>query len=188
MRAALESSLRNLQMDHVDLYLIHWPAEKFERAWLEMIKLKEEGKIRSIGVSNFEIHHLEALKEIADVMPVVDQIECHPYFYNRKVIQYCREHDIAVQAWCPLGGAFAKLPEKEAFREIAERYGKTPAQIILRWHIQKGMLIIPRSSDGERLRENMDIFDIRLRAEDMDAIDALDTGKRIGADPDDFYF
>ena len=108
-------------MDHVDLYLIHWPAEKFERAWLEMIKLKEEGKIRSIGVSNFEIHHLEALKEIADVMPVVDQIECHPYFYNRKVIQYCREHDIAVQAWCPLGGAFAKLPEKEAFREIAER-------------------------------------------------------------------
>lgn len=188
VRRALEDSLRNLQMDYVDLYLIHWPAEGFERAWLEMVQLKKEGKIRSIGVSNFKIHHLEALKNVSDEVPVLDQIECHPYFYDTDVIRYCRKDNIAVQAWCPLGGASARFPEKAVFHKIAERYGKTPAQIILRWHLQNGMLVIPRSSDAGRARENLDIFDFELMREDMDTIDALNTGKRIGADPDAFCF
>lgn len=188
VREALENSLRNLQMDYVDLYLIHWPAEKFEKAWLEMVQLKKEGKIRSVGVSNFETHHLEELRNVSDIVPAVNQIECHPYFVNYQLIDVCRNHKIAVQAWCPLGGSFAKIPEKKIFQDMAEKYKKTSAQVILRWHIQNQRLVIPRSANTERQKENLDIFDFELLPEDIQAIHALDTGKRIGADPDHFNF
>lgn len=187
-REALEESLRNLMTEYVDLYLIHWPAEGFEQAWLEMGKLKAEGKIRALGVSNFQMHHFEKLREVSDGFPAVNQIECHPFFQNREVSDYCRRHGVAVQAWCPLGGSYARFFEKEIFGDMGKKYQKSPAQIILRWHVQRGMCAIPRSSHPARLRENLEVFGFQLEDADMARIDALDTGRRIGADPDRFQF
>ncbi len=188
VREELEESLRNLQMEYVDLYLIHWPAEKFEAAWAEMVKLKEEGKIRAIGVSNFQIRHFKQLMQASEIVPILNQAEYHPYFQNRDIVSYCAKNRIAVQAWCPLGGSYANFTKKEVFTLLADKYGKTPAQIILRWHIQKGMLAIPRSSDRNRQKENLDVFSFRLLPEDMKIIDMLDTGQRIGPGPDNFQF
>lgn len=188
VRETLEDSLRNLMMEYVDLYLIHWPADGFEQAWLEMEKLKAEGKIRAIGVSNFQPHHIEALRNVSDTFPVINQIERHPFYHNKEVTAYCRKQGMAVQAWCPLGGAHARFFEKEIFRDMGRKYQKSPAQIILRWHIQKGIYVIPRSSHPIRLKDNLEVFDFRLDDADVDLIDALDTGRRIGADPDNFQF
>lgn len=188
VREEFEESLRCLQTDYVDIYLIHWPAVGFERAWETMVKLKEEGKIKALGVSNFNEHHLIKLRQISDNIPVLNQLEFHPFFQNKKVVQYCSDQGIALQAWCPLGGSYSRFVEHNVFKELESKYGKTSAQIILRWHIQKNMLIIPRTSRKERLEENLDIFDFVLDETDMELINNLDTGHRIGADPDDFDF
>lgn len=184
----LKQSLDNLGLEYIDMYLIHWPAEGFEKAWELMLKLKEKGFIRNVGVSNFQIHHLERLTHISDEIPVVNQIECHPYFQNKEVVQYCKDKKIIAQAWCPLGGSYARFFEKDIFKKLAKKYDKSSAQIILRWHIQRGVYVIPRSANVERLRQNLNIMDFELCQEDMEMIDKLDTGKRIGADPDNFRF
>lgn len=187
VREALEESLRNLNMDYVDLYLIHWPAKGYEKAWEVMNVLMEEGKTKHIGVSNFNRNHLEAIAH-AGIVPTMNQVESHPYFRNDEVIEECRSRGIKVQAWCPLGGSYSSLKSDQLFEKIAGKYGKTSAQVILRWNIQRGMMVIPRSSNEKRLKENLDIFDFKLNEADMTEINALDTGKRIGADPNYFNF
>lgn len=187
VREALEESLRNLKMDYVDLYLIHWPAEGFEKAWEEMNLLMTEEKTRAVGVSNFHKQHLDKIAD-AGVNPSVNQIESHPYFRNDELIRECMACNIKVQAWCPLGGSYSSLKTDKLFEEISQKYNKTPAQIILRWHIQRGMAVIPRSSNINRLKDNIDIFDFELEKADMSKINALDTGRRMGADPDHFNF
>ncbi len=188
VKEALERSLQNLSMDYVDLYLIHWPAKGFEKAWEEMAKLQESGKARAIGVCNFNRHHFEELAGSTGIVPVLNQIESHPYFHNDEIISYCKEKKIGVQAWCPLGGSLSNLKEDQVLKEIAEKYHKTVAQIILRWHLQRNVATIPRSSNERRLKENLDVFQFELEAADMKRIDALDTGNRMGADPDHFQF
>lgn len=188
VREECEESLRALQMDYVDLYLIHWPAKGFECAWEIMTRLKEEGKIKAAGVSNFQEHHLEALERVSKMRPALNQIECHPYFRNEGLIKYCLVKDIAAQAWCPLGGSYSQLVSDHRLKPLAEKYRKTPAQIVLRWHLQRNVLIIPRTSNRQHLVSNQDIFDFRLDSHDMEEIDSMDTGHRIGADPDCFDF
>lgn len=187
-REAFFESLRRLQTDYVDLYLVHWPAEGFESAWLEMEKLLKEGYIRAIGVSNFHPKHFAKLEEIASVRPVLNQVESHPRFRNQELIDCCAGKDIKTEAWCPFGGTGARMLQNTTLLELAEKYQKTSAQIILRWDMQRGIIAIPRSAHKERMLENMQIFDFSLTKEDMEKINDLDTGKRIGADPEDFDF
>lgn len=187
VREELEESLKALQTDYVDLYLIHWPANGYEKAWEVMNALMEEGKIKSIGVSNFNKNHLEAIAHIG-IIPAMNQLESHPYFRNDEVIDECMNRGIKVQAWCPLGGPYSSLKSDKLLEKISHKYGKTSAQIILRWHIQRGMMVIPRSSNEKRLKENLGIFDFELDETDMTEINALDTGKRMGADPDNVNF
>lgn len=188
VREELEESLKALQTDYVDLYLIHWPAIGFERAWETMARLKEEGKVREIGVCNFEPHHFEELERVSGIVPVLNQIESHPYFQNTELIQYCKGRGVLAQAWCPLGGSYSKLTEEPVFGELAKKYGKTPAQVILRWHLQRGVWMIPRSGNPVRQRDNKELFDFALDDADMERIGRMDTGHRIGADPDNFTF
>lgn len=190
VREAFEDSLRKLQTDYVDLYLIHWPAEGFETAWKVMEELYAEGRVRAIGVSNCHIQHLELLEKVSDVVPAVNQVESHPLFSNEALIQYSRDRGIVPEAWCPLGGSgcYKRVLENPLIAEMARRYNRTEAQIVLRWHIQRGIVIIPRSSDGERQKKNIDVTDFELTAEDMAVIAGIDTGRRIGANPDTFNF
>lgn len=183
-----EESLRNLQTNYIDIYLIHWPAVGFERAWETMLKLKEEGKIREIGVCNFNPHHFDELKKVSGIVPILNQIESHPYFQNTKMIEFCKERKIIPQAWCPLGGAYSKLVEDDFLKDVSEKYGKTPAQIILKWHLQRGIWVIPRSIDRGRQIDNIDLFDFELEIGDIEKINQMDTGNRIGPDPDNFNF
>lgn len=187
-REAFFESLQRLKTDYVDLYLLHWPAEGFERAWLEMEKLQKEGYIRAIGVSNFHPKHFVKLEETASVSPVVNQVESHPRFNNRNLIIFCEKKDIRTEAWCPFGGTGARMLQNTTLLELAEKYQRTSAQIILRWDIQRGVIVIPRSAHRERMQENMQIFDFILSEEDMEKIDGLDAGRRLGADPENFLF
>ena len=186
---AFEESLKRLKTDYLDLFLIHWPAEGYQEAWLEMEKLYAEGRVRSIGVSNFEPHHLKALIDAgAEITPAVNQVELHPYFSNREVSKACKDSRIYMEAWCPLGGPGSGEMKDETIAGIADSHGKTPAQIILRWHIQNDVIVIPKSSKVERMKENFDVFDFSLSEEEMRLIDALERGKRLGAHPDHFDF
>ena len=184
---ALHESLENLTLDYIDLLLIHWPATGYESAWEKMIALREKGLVKNIGVSNFTAQMIDNIS-VSGVLPVVNQIESHPYFKNDEVIAFCKEKNIMPQAWCPLGGSYSNLKNNALFEELSEKYSKSPAQIILRWHIQRNMLIIPRTQNKERLRDNMDIFDFELSSEDVKKINLLNTGRRMGADPENFNF
>lgn len=185
-REALEESLKKLGTDYVDLYLIHWPVEGYEEAFKEMAQLQKEGKIRSIGVSNFKKHHLEHLIEATGIVPAVDQIEFNPGIQDEETLQFCKDHGIVVEAWSPLGrGAYLQDPQ---IVEIAEKHGKTPAQVILRWLLDKGIVVLPKSVHEERIASNIDLFDFELAPEEIEAIDKMNTGKRIGPDPDNFDF
>lgn len=184
---AFETSLEKLQMDYLDLYLIHWPIEgKYTDAWRALEKLYEDGKVRAIGVSNFHSQHLEEVFRIATVKPMVDQLEYHPQLAQKEMKIFCDEHDIQMEAWAPLKrGVFFDEP---VIQELVKKYGKTPAQIVLRWDLQTGVSTIPKSVTPERIQQNIDIFDFELTAEDMDQLDTLDTNNRLGKDPDDFSF
>lgn len=190
VREAFELSLRRLGMDYVDLYLIHWPVEGYQDAWCELERLHDEGLVRSIGVSNFNPHHLEGLECTAQVQPSVNQIESHPRFGNRRVVEWCRAHGIAVTAWRPLGGGsgLASVLGDPVIADIAAAYGRTPAQAVIRWHLQHGVAVIPKSVHEERIRRNADVFGFALSDADMARIDALETGVRMGADPDNVPF
>lgn len=185
-REALKTSLEKLGLNYVDLYLIHWPAEGYVEAYLEMEKLQKEGLVRSIGVSNFRKSHLENLLSKVNVIPSVDQIETNPQFVDEETIQYCIENKIIVEAWSPLGSG-ACLNDNE-INLIADKYHKSTAQIILRWLLQKGIVVLPKSVHENRIIENINLFDFELSEEDMHLIDQLNQHKRTGPDPDTFDF
>lgn len=177
-------SLERLMTNYVDLYLIHWPVPGcYLSTWKELEKLYKEGKARSIGVSNFEPRHLEELSSISEITPAVNQIEFHPYWYQKKTLDYCQSKGIAVQAYAPLArGAYL---DDDVICILATKYGKTPAQIGLRWILQKGVAVIPKSTQEQRIISNGEIFDFELEAEDMDAIDQLNRDFRSASIPDD---
>ncbi len=185
---AFEESLERLQTDYVDLYLIHWPVDGRLDAWKVLEKLYEEKRVRAIGVSNFHIHHLEELFKIAKILPMVNQIESHPYFSNQELIDYCQSKNIAVQAWSPLGGQGAPLLQDPTINELANKYNKTPVQIIVRWNIQRNVIVLPKSVTKERIASNIQAFDFELTNDDMSAINALNKNERVGSDPDNFNF
>jgi 2,5-diketo-D-gluconate reductase A len=183
----MDESLKKLKQDFVDLYLIHWPTPKlnnFVERWRALIKIKEEGLAKSIGVSNFNPNHLEKIIDETGVKPVLNQIELSPYLQQDSVRKYCFEQGIVPEAWSPLGRGNVLADEKIV--KIAEKLGKTPAQVVLRWHIQLGNIVIPKSVTPERIRSNFDVFSFELDEQDMKEIKGLDKGIRIGSDPEDF--
>jgi 2,5-diketo-D-gluconate reductase A len=185
--AAFEASLERLGLDHVDLYLIHWPVPTeglFVDTWRAFEQIHREEAARTIGVSNFRIEDLETLDREAETRPTVNQVELHPHLQQEHLRAWHEEYDIATEAWSPL--AQGAVLDDEAIAAVAEGHGKTPAQAILRWHLQLGNVVIPKSVTPERIRENIDIFDFELSGEEMAAIGDLDGGSRIGPDPATF--
>jgi 2,5-diketo-D-gluconate reductase A len=192
-RRAFDRTLEALGSDYVDLFLIHWPLPTlydgdFVSTWRTLEEFRDDGRARSIGVSNFEVHHLERLALETETVPAVNQIELHPLFQNREVDAYGREHGIATEAWSPI--AQGQALDESSIAEIAERLGRTPAQVILRWHVERGNIVFPKSSTPERIAENFAIFDFALDTDDVARIDALDEGEagRIGPRPDVFDY
>ncbi|THV22221.1 aldo/keto reductase [Peteryoungia ipomoeae] len=182
---AFEASLKRLGTDYVDLYLIHWPSAHrglYVDTWKALVKLKEEGRAKSIGVSNFYPEHLEKIIAETGVVPVINQIELHPDFQQREARAFHEKHKITTQSWSPLGQG--KLLGNPLIGKIAERLGRTPAQVIIRWHIDNGLVVIPKSVTPSRIAENFKVFDFALSAEDLEALNALDNAAaRIGPDP-----
>ena len=185
---ALDESLRRLRFDHVDLFLIHWPRPqegRYVETWTALEKLKADGKATSIGVSNFTVEHLDRLADRTGTVPAVNQIELHPQFPQAALRAYHAEHGIATEAWSPIGQG-GELLQDGRLRALADEHGRSPAQVVLRWHIQLGNIVFPKSVTPERIRENIDVFDFSLSADDMAVLDGLDTGTRKGPDPDRF--
>lgn len=187
-REAFENSLKLLKTDYVDLYLIHWPVDGFEQAWVEMEALYREGKIRAIGVSNFHKQHFEALEKVMTIKPAVNQIESNLYFHNQELIDYCNSLGIAVEVWSPLGGQNGNQMADPVIVDIANKHKKSPAQVIIRWHMQRGVIVIPKSVHKERIESNFDVFDFTLSEEEMNQIKAIDKNQRSGPNPDNFNF
>ena len=192
-RRAFERTLSALGVDSVDLFLIHWPVPTlydgdFVSTWKVMEEFKADGRARSIGVSNFQVDHLERLAAECDFVPAVNQIELHPYFLNEEVHEYGREHGIATEAWSPI--ARGAVLDEPVVTEIADRLSRTPAQVVLRWHLERGTIVFPKSTTPARIRENFGLSGFALEAADREAIDALDRGEagRIGAHPDAFAY
>ncbi|MCH4856399.1 aldo/keto reductase [Bifidobacterium pseudolongum] len=185
---AFQESLDRLGLDYVDLYLIHWPAEGWQEAWAAMQELYAQGRMRAIGVSNFERNHLTELLEQTDVLPAVDQVESSPTFPNQDLIDFCHGEDIAVEAWSPLGGTGGNLLTDQRLLDIGEKYGKSSAQVVLRWDLQRGVIPLPKSVHSTRIMQNIHVFDFELDESEMQLISSLDTGKRNGADPNNFDF
>lgn len=183
---AFDESLNKLKLDYLDLYLIHWPGKvKFKDTWRAMEKLYEEGRIKAIGVCNFLEHHLDALIDSARVVPMVNQVEYHPLLNQAELKQYCDRNKIQLQAWSPLMQGRLDLP---VFKQLSEKYGKTPAQIVLRWDLQNGVITIPKSVRPQRIIENSQVFDFELSDDDMEAIDNLNQDHRFGYHPDMPFF
>ena len=185
---AFQESLDRLGLDYVDLYLIHWPADGRQQAWDDLQEIYASGRAKAIGVSNFQKHHIDELLANSDVLPAVDQIESSPQFTNHELIGQLRSKGIVAEAWSPLGGTGGNLLGSPVLTEIGAKYGKSAAQVVIRWHIQRGVVVLPKSTHAERIKQNFDVFDFNLTSEDMAAITALNTGKRNGADPDNFDF
>lgn len=185
-REALELSLKKLSLDEVDLYLIHWPADGYVEAYLEMEKLMKEGKIKAIGVCNFKKHHMETLLENTNIVPAINQMEFNPQIQDYEIYSFCKEKGIGFEAWSSLGsGACLNHPVIE---EISKKYEKSVAQVILNWLASKEMIVLPKSVHENRIIENMQIFDFKLEATDLKQMDDLNENKRTGADPDNFNF
>jgi 2,5-diketo-D-gluconate reductase A len=190
-RRAFEATLKELGSDYVDLFLIHWPLPTlydgdFVSTWKTLEEFQSDGRARSIGVSNFQVAHLERLAAEADVAPAVNQIELHPYFLNEEVRAYGGLHGIATEAWSPI--AQGAVLDDPVIAGIAERVDRTPAQVVLRWHLQRGSIVFPKSSTPERIRENFEVFDFELAPQDVEKIENLDRGEagRQGPNPDEF--
>jgi 2,5-diketo-D-gluconate reductase A len=190
-RTAFARTLSELETEYVDLFLIHWPLPTlydgdFVSTWKTLEEFRQDGRARSIGVSNFQTAHLERLAAECDVVPAVNQIELHPYFQNREVDAYGREHGIHTEAWAPI--AQGKVLDDPTIVRIAENLGKTPAQVTLRWHLQRGDIVFPKSVTRSRVEENFDLFDFELSGTDMTDITALNQDERTGPDPDTFNY
>ena len=188
-RVAFDNSLTALGVDYVDLFLIHWPLPTkyggdYVSTWQTLEEFYRDGRARSIGVSNFQPHHLRRIHQECEITPAVDQIEVNPYLTQDDVRGFCAEHQIAIEAWSPL--ARSRALDDPTIDDIARRYGKTPSQVILRWHIERGDIVFPKSVSPARIRENIDIFDFELAGEDVEAISALNRNQRTGPDPDKF--
>lgn len=180
---SFDDSLNRLGLEYLDLFLVHWPVKgKYKETWRALERVYAEGKVRAIGVSNFQIHHLEDLLSETKVVPAVNQVEFHPYLTQKDLLRYCREQGIQLEAWSPLGQGH--LLEHEILKGIAGKYGKTVAQVILRWDLQLGVVTIPKSVREARILENADVFDFELSMEDILAIDGLNRNQRFGSDPD----
>lgn len=184
---AFNTSLEKMGLEYLDLYLIHWPVEgKYTETWRALEDLYKEGKIKAIGVSNFQISHLENLLKTAEIKPMINQIELHPKLAQTELRDFAAKHNMHIEAWAPLmqGGLF----ENEVLTEMAEKHGKSIAQIVLRWHLQNGIIVIPKSTKPHRIKENADLFDFELSQQDMELINSLDEHLRVGPDPDNFDF
>lgn len=182
---AFDRSMALLGLDQLDLYLIHWPAPSTDRyvdTWRALIRLQEEGRVRSIGVANFHAHHIERIVAETGVKPVVNQVELHPWLPQTELREFDERHDIRTEAWSPL--ARGRILGTPLLDDLADKHGRTPAQIVLRWHIELGNIVIPKASSPERLRENLDVFDFALDPEDLASMASLETGERTGRDPD----
>lgn len=185
---ALRTSLDKLGLAQVDLYLVHWPCpqrDTYLQAWQALTELQGQGLTRSIGVSNFLIPHLERLALAGLPCPVVNQIEVHPAYQQRELVGHCRSRGIAIEAWGPLGQGKYDLLRRPPVTAAAAAHGKSPAQVVLRWHLQHGHIVFPKSADPGRIAQNIDVFDFELTAAQMTAIDALDCGGRVSAHPDE---
>ncbi|SCG61199.1 aldo/keto reductase [Micromonospora humi] len=192
-RKAFEQSLRELKFDYLDLFLIHWPLPTlydgdYVSTWKVLEEFQRDGRVKSIGVSNFQVAHLERLAAEADVVPAVNQIEAHPYFGNEEVRSYDRSHNILTEAWSPI--AQGKVLDDPTVVDLAEQVGRTPAQVVLRWHVQRGDIVFPKSTTPKRIEENFGIFDFTLDDTAMERLTALDKGEngRQGPDPDTFDY
>ncbi|MDY0406970.1 aldo/keto reductase [Virgibacillus sp. 179-BFC.A HS] len=182
---AYDASLERLGLDYVDLYLIHWPAPKFDQyvdTYKALEKLYKDGRVKAIGVCNFDIAHLQRLLDECEVVPAINQVECHPYLQQQELQTFCKQHDIKLEAWSPLmsGG---EVLNNEVVHEIAKKHDKTVAQVILRWHLQADHIVIPKSVTPSRIEENFNVFDFELDADDMKQIKALDRNQRKGPAP-----
>jgi diketogulonate reductase-like aldo/keto reductase len=185
---AFAASLERLETDYVDLYLIHWPVpseDRYVETWQALEEFHREGRARSIGVSNFNIEHLERLGHETETVPAVNQVELHPYFAQRELRAYQHEHGIATEAWSPIGQGGDVLDDP-AIGAIAERHDRSPAQVIIRWHLQSGNIVIPKSVTPERIAENFRALHFELSDAEMAQIDGLDRGERLGPDPATF--
>lgn len=190
-RDALDLSLEKLGLDRVDLYLIHWPRPDLDlylESWLTLEELKAAGKTTSIGVSNFHEPHLERLRAGSSTVPVVNQIELHPTFQQRELRAYGAAHGIAIESWGPLGQGKYDLLGNPVIAGLAADLGVTPAQVVLRWHVQSGLIVFPKTTSPERMRENIDLFGFELSPEQLAAVDALDAGNRVGSNPETATF
>ena len=186
-KRALSASLERLEMEHVDLYLIHWPVpahDKYVETWKAFVEMHAEGLVRSIGVSNFQPAHLERVIAETGETPAINQIELHPYFQQRGLRREHEQLGIVTEAWSPL--AQGKVLEDPVIVAIAKAHSKTPGQVVIRWHLQIGNVVIPKSVTPARIQENLDVFDFELSGAEMESIDGLDQGMRIGPDPDTF--
>jgi methylglyoxal/glyoxal reductase len=184
---AFDESMEKLGLEYLDLYLVHWPVKgKYKETWRALEKLYKDGRVKAIGVSNFHIHHLEDILADCEVKPMVNQVEYHPRLAQKELLAFCKENNIQMEAWSPL--MQGELLEEPTLLELSEKYGKSTAQIILRWDLQNGVVTIPKSIKQHRIIENADIFDFELSAEDMARIDGLNEDRRVGPDPDNFDF
>ncbi|WP_028610240.1 aldo/keto reductase [Paenibacillus harenae] len=184
--AAFEESRRKLGIEVVDLLLIHWPVKgKYTETWRALEKIYRDGHVRAIGVSNFQIHHLQDVMKSGEIVPMVNQVEYHPLLSQQELRQFCQSNNIQLEAWSPLMQGNLEQP---VLAEIGAKYGKSAAQVILRWDLQNGVVTIPKSTNPARLKQNAEIFDFELTPEDIEQINGLNRNQRFGADPDNFNF
>ncbi|WP_438351743.1 aldo/keto reductase [Paenibacillus sp. FA6] len=185
--AAFEKTMSKLGLEQLDLYLVHWPVKgKYKETWRALEKLYNDGRVRAIGVSNFQVHHLNDLLQDAQIKPMVNQVEYHPRLTQIELRTFCKEQGIQLEAWSPL--MQGKLLDNSTLQEIADKHGKSVAQVILRWDLQNGVVTIPKSTSEQRIKENADIFNFELTSDDMKQIDGLNEDRRVGSDPDNFNF